>query len=666
VTNKYKSTRTILIVLLLLVGVSYNASAGRKAEVVIVLNDNGKKHLTEYTNMLDSLNKEIAAELPKIDAQKKETYLKARSEYNSLSAPGEDAPLKALKAYQVAKVKVGENSLATTKALLKDLDAFLANDKLDKKLIKATILSHGTPKGLAEFAQQSDKHKALLDQLLSNEELMKQMLLANGANGGEYGEAMQIYTAILESSEHARKPGILQRLALGTALHMPWIHAKQGSPCIQKNEKCINSKDKMCSHNQVMGNKAIPSLVYDAQRNIDQIARYLHYEKAYFDKELDPAFKDMNVWECRFIINSEYSNKDLAWIRMTMRNFRPDIITWEDEKWRYSRFIKSDVPYTSTVHDRSLGTPAQEQVCLGGICGRRAFLGRLTTRAFGIPTRRSRQTGHAAMCRWTSTGWKINLGAWWSSGSAGPQGGLDFYLDSRAREFSEEYMQVLRAQWIGNALGQEDIHMLNRSYGKNGGFWDGLAFHMKEVIAEKMEQDEADAKLANLSAKEGQTLGESDAVLNEAEIKAIVIPEDDSRVIIAKDGTITIPAVACTSPKNNTDKVVFQNSFGGGMQLHYQRIGNRPEILRYSFEAPAAGKYELSLNVCTVSQKYEVIARLNRRTLVNIMLPFTKGIWDRTESKVIELREGRNTIMFTFRAPNRGVSIKEFQLKPVK
>jgi hypothetical protein len=124
--------------------------------------------------------------------------------------------------------------------------------------------------------------------------------------------------------------------------------------------------------------------------------------------------------------------------------------------------------------------------------------------------------------------------------------------------------------------------------------------------------------------------------------------------------------VACTSPKNNTEKVAFLNSWDGGMQIHYQRLGARPEILRYTIEAPAAGKYELSFNASTVSEKYEVIARLNRRTIVKAMLPYTKGDWQQTESEVIELKEGRNTIMLTFRAPNRGVSIKELHLKPVK
>ena len=57
--------------------------------------------------------------------------------------------------------------------------------------------------------------------------------------------------------------------------------------------------------------------------------------------------------------------------------------------------------------------------------------------------------------------------------------------------------------------------------------------------------------------------------------------------------------------------------------------------------------------------------RVNRRTVVNVILPYSKGMWQQTEPQVVELREGRNSIMVTFRAPNRGVSIKAFQLKPV-
>ena len=227
-------------------------------------------------------------------------------------------------------------------------------------------------------------------------------------------------------------------------------------------------------------------------------------------------------------------------------------------------------------------------------------------------------------------------------------------------------MQVLRAQWIGDTLGQEDVSL--RHYGQGGDLWDGLAFYMKRAVVEagNLEQAAADAELAALSAEEARLLGESDKILGDGEIKEIEIAEEDKKIVVAKDGTITVPAVACSGPRNNTEKVAFLKSWENGMQIHYQRLGNRPELLKYTVEAPAAGKYELTMNVCTVSKPAPVIARLNRRTLVNKTLPYTKGSWQRTEPEIIDLREGRNTIQLTFRAPNRGVSIKEFQLKPVK
>jgi hypothetical protein len=602
---------------------------------------NGEKLRVEYARMLSEIEDQIATELPTIDPQKKAVFETARAELNALKKPGENDAEAVHKAYLAAKPLAEAKALDNARPLLAAVAALLASDTLDSKLMKAAILRHGTPAGLAEFAQQSDAHKALLDKLFADEALMKQVLVSGGANGGEYGEAMQVYTAILEASELARKPGILQRLALGTALHQPWLD--------ENNKGSVNG------------------IVFADHRNPDgQVARYLHYEQAYLAKELDPQFKDFNAWECRFITNDPYTNKELTWVRSMLRQFRPDHITNPDQKWRYTRIVKSDLPYCSTRHDDTLGLPQQQALALGGICGRRAFFGRFVARAFGIPSRRSTQTGHAAMNRWTPDGWVVNFGGWWSFNWCGPQCGLDFYLDSQSRTHEELYMQVLRAQWIGDALGQEDVSL--RHYGQGGGFWDGLAFYKKRAVVEaaNLEQEVADAELAALSAEEGRLLGESDKVLGDGEIKEIKIPEEEKKIVVAKDGTITVPAVACTSPKNNTDKVAFLNSWDGGMQLHYQRMGIRPELLKYTVVAPAAGKYELTLNVCTVSSEFPVIARLNRRTLVNTKLPYTKGSWQRTAPEILELREGRNTLQLTCRAPNRGVSIKDFQLKPVK
>jgi len=631
----------LLLGLLLAVASLPLSSPARKKGPEPVLTERGKALEKEYSDQLDAIGKAVAAALPEIDPQKKGAFEAARSELGALKAPREDDVESVHKAYHLAKPLAEAKALESARVLITGTAQLLGSDALDGKLMKAAILRHGTPIGLAEFAQQSDNHKTLLDKLFADEPLMKQILTSGGANGGEYGEAMQVYTAILEASERARKPGILQRLALGTAIHQPWLD--------ENNKGSVNG------------------IVFTDHRTPDgQVARYQHYERAYLAKELDPQFKDFNAWECRFITNDPYTNEELTWVRSMLRQFRPDHITNPDQKWRYTRVVKSDLPYCSTRHDDSLGMPQQQALALGGICGRRAFFGRFVARAFGIPARRSTQSGHAAMNRWTPDGWVVNFGAWWSMNWCGPQGGLDFYLDSRAREFEEDYLQVLRAQWIGDALGQEDVSL--RQYGQGGGFWDGLAFYIKRAVVEdaNLEQEAADAELAALSAEEARLLGESDEVLGDGEIQEIEIPEEDKKIIIAGDGTMTVPAVACTGPRNNTEKVVFLESWDGGMQIHYQRLGKRPELLKYTVETPAAGKYEMTMKVCTVSKPAPVIARLNRRTMVNKTLPYTKGSWQRTEPEIIELREGRNTIQLTFRAPNRGVSIKDFQLKPVQ
>jgi hypothetical protein len=606
------------------------AHAAKKAQEVPLTNQ-GKELLTKYSKMLEGLSSEISAALPAILAKEQSAFLRARAALESIPPLGEAADAKT-RAQHEENIQRAENAiLDSARVLLKELNPLLGRDTLDDQLIRASIIADATPRGLAEFAQQGSDEAALLDRLFADRALMKQIALAGGANGAAYGQAMQVYEAILAQSERAREIGsIFQRLALGTALHMPW---QEGKP-----------------ESRVYG------IIRRTRYDIEQVPRYLHYEKAFLEGELDPAFKDMTTWECRFITNSEYRNEDLAWAREMMRIYRPDHITMDDYKWRYVRFIKSDVPYCSTTSDPSLGSPAQMQVALGGVCGRRAFLGRLTTRAFGIPTRASTQTGHAALSHWTPDGWVICLGAWWSLAWCGPQGGLDFLLDSQAREHPGDYLKVLRAQWIGDALGEEDVSI--RSYGKGGGFWDGLAHFTKRVIVK-------DAEVKALELVGGMKLGESDELLGDEKGDEIKIPEADRTIVKGDDGSILIPAAACDRPKNSTDKVAFMKSWDGGTQIHYARLGQRPELIRYTVEVPEAGKYTLSAKLATVANNQTSILRVNRRTLIDMPLPFTKGLWDTSKPVTLDLREGRNTLMFTCRAPNRGVTIKELYLKPV-
>ncbi len=601
----------------------------------VALSAKGEQLMANYSKQLASLRAEVVKALPAIDEAKKARFVELRAKLAAIPGNSEETPLAEQKANDELREKIQAELLVTADALSAELKPLLSSDALDSKLMRIAILNHGTPRGLAEFAQQGADKEKLLEQLFADEALMRQALEAGGANGGEYGEMMEVYTAILAKSEKARERGtILQRLALGTAIQMPWLNGRDKGGVYG-----IIDRDNTCD---------------------DQVGRYLHYEKAFLDGELDPAFKDMNTWECRFITNSEYSNEDLAWFRQMLRIYHPDQITTEDWKWRYTRFIKSDVPYTHTRHDPTIGSPAQEQIALGGVCGRRAFLGRLSTRAFGIPTRASTQTGHAAMSRWTPDGWAICLGAWWSAAFCGSQDGLDFLLDSQAREFEEDYQQLARrAQWIGDACGEEDVLIKRGHFGKGGGFWDGLAFVNKQSMVEK-------ARVEALELAGGMKIGESDELLGDEVGEQFDVPEEFTQFVVAGDGTITMPAAGCYSPRKSSDRILFMKSWDKGYQLHYSRLGSRPELFKYRVEVPAAGEYELSAQVATVSQHIEMLVRLNHDEPLPFEIPYTKGLWGNTKPIRLKLEEGRNTISVTARNGNRGVTFKQWQLKPVK
>ena len=608
--------------------------SAKKQVPEIPLNDRGKQLLENYTKQLESLRAEVLAALPPVDQAKKARFLEVRAKLAAIPQDSDSTPPTEKKAHDLMREQTQAEVLTVTSPLLADLSPILSSDALDPKLMRIAILTHGTPRGLAEFAQQGTKQEKLLDQLFADEALMRQVLGAGGANGGDYGEMMEVYTSILAKSERARERGtIFQRLALGMAIQMPWTHGRPEG--------------------------GVHGLVFRTRYDVDQVKRYLHYEKAYLDKELDPAFPDFNTWECRFIGTGQYSEEDMAWFRKMLRVYRPDHITTDDYKWRYIRMVKSDVPYCSTTNDPSLGTPAQEQIALGGVCGRRAFLGRLCTRAFGIPSRASTQTGHAAMSHWTPDGWVICLGAWWSVAWCGPQGGLDFLLDSQAREFEDEYQIVRRAQWLGDAFGEPDTSIRRNSYGQGGGFWDSLAFVKKQLIVEQ-------AKVKALELVGGMKLGESDDLIGDEQGEEIKIPDADKKMTVAQDGTITLPAVACYSPRKSSDRILFLKSWDKGYQLHYSRLGQRPELFKYRVEVPADGEYELSAEVATVSPNLEMLVRINRDDPGPFAMPYTKGMWASTKPVKVKLSKGRNVISVTARVPNRGVSIKNWQLVPVK
>ena len=141
--------------------------------------------------------------------------LKERQEVLDQGKREEPRLIQELEAAQEALARAQANTLKAIRAL--HLESFLSSDKLDAQLAKYVVLFEATPRGLAEFAQQGKGQEQLVERLLADADLMLQMVLADGAKEGEYGQSMKIYTDTQKASTKA-SGGILQRLALAISL----------------------------------------------------------------------------------------------------------------------------------------------------------------------------------------------------------------------------------------------------------------------------------------------------------------------------------------------------------------------------------------------------------------------------------------------------------------
>ncbi|MES2982098.1 MAG: hypothetical protein V4727_07275 [Verrucomicrobiota bacterium] len=512
------------------------------------------------------------------------------------------------------------NELQAAKAMSASVLSFLSSEKYDPNLVKCAVLANATPKGLAEFAGQGVEQETLVNKLLANPALMKAMLEAGGAKAGRYGQAMQIYSGIQKASPKARE-GILHRLALGTSLE----HAL---PVGQQN---------------AVSEKNAPTIV-------DPIQRYLHYEKAYLAGELDPAFKNMSAWECRMIVNSYAPDHILAWGREMLRNYRPDHIYNADQGWRYSGIVGSDATYrhSNEYTDTDSLHLFQNIVKNGGICGRRAFLGRYICRSFGIPAWGVAQHAHGAVGRWTPSGWVVNYGAGWDVSWGPPEEtesgrrGWHFLLETQARRFPADYLQVLRAQWTGDALGEAKY---NSSHDRSGGPWNVLALFQQRLIV-------AEAKPAELAAL-GTELGEANESA-EAKARAVAkatVTEADRKILIASNGVITVPAAACKGTQ-------LTNSYLGGQQM---TCGGSP--FSFEIDVARAGKYRIDARVVTLRDVTLQFNVNNAPEPIAFPLPYTIGRWQQTIPVEVTLVQGKNT--FKFSKPPTSATIKDFTLTPV-
>lgn len=524
---------------------------------------------------------------------------------------------------QAALTKARASEQAAVNAVLAAADTVLSSDKLDAKLLKGAILAESTPKGLAEFAQMNKQAESLVEKLLADEKLIKEMLVAGGANGGKYGQAMEIYTAIQQASPKA-KEGVLQRLALATGLEFA-VPIRQS-----------NASDET-----------------KAPAFVDPVKRYLHYEKAFLAGELDPAFKGFNTWEYRMVLDCDAPDEILTWGREMLKTYRPDHVMTPDYGWRYSAAVKTEVKYGSENVSKDLPSLNDYQNIPknGGVCGRRAFFGRFMLRSFGIPVWGVTQHKHAALSHWTPKGWVINLGAgfhasWWDKDDA-PRSGSDFLLEAQAREHGQDFLKVLRAQWVSRILGEQAFNDRKKV---SGDFWSSTAHFVAVKLASQA------VELGPL----GQELGEANESKEKQNKDQAPVAAADQQIQVNPDGSITIPAVAHGKA---TGSKAAMKSFSGGMQM-FCSGGFKTQ---YAIPAPQAGKYLLTARVATLQEGQKFVLSANdAKSPVEIAVPYTIGLWQQTPAVEISLNKGGNVLNFELPSGIRGATIKEFTLKPSK
>jgi hypothetical protein len=313
----------------------------------------------------------------------------------------------------------------------------------------------------------------------------------------------------------------------------------------------------------------------------------------------------------------------------------------------------------------------------GGICGRRAFFGRFILRAFGVPTTARKQPGHATLAHWHPDRWMTRLGGDWGRGARGNYSSMNsarshaygadvnFLASSQAREDAAAFMRVKRSQWIGALVGEAQKPGLithsgkTRSPAKKGSaaiekplFWNEFALHEQRRI------------IAGLESRGGKSSSPAFVAAKE--------PAATGNITVDDKGVITIPSAACSSPTESTkslfhgghvDLVVFVKNKSGDTLLHLARHSTEADSFEYTFDAPQAGRYQLVADVVTPKWDQRLFAAANGGAPVEMALPYTIGMWDKTAPVQIELKAGRNVL--TFHGPAR-VTLGQFTLMPVK
>lgn len=500
--------------------------------------------------------------------------------------------------------------------VLEKLERLFSTSFDDSDLITYVSLKTATAASLGEWCAKGEEEAALILSTFNDPSLLRIFMQTGGPRDNNYLKAIEIYSQL-----HPNDP-VLQRMALAVSL-------------------------------ELAGEIPVKVVNYP----IDPIERYLHYEQAYLNGELDPSFSQFSAWEMRHIIDSDAPSDQLAWGRESLRNYRPEHVLTDDPQWRYCRIVRTDVGYNTPDWYKS--QRSYDQILSGGgKCGPRAWYGRFICKAFGIPTWGCRQPGHAAMSRWTTQGWQTCLGGGFHVSEWDNRCGNFFLLQTQAlyalRSEEANLRQVLRLWMIGNVHSEPSRDLMGRAVPNSKCPWKSLSFLQMKRVA------------AGNPCKE-PLFHKSEVVTMLEKLESAPTVYETVHKVEDGSGTIVLPGTAVSHKARCT----YMKCFAGGRQVvlndNNAEVGYTltPDLLL----SPGWNDYLLTCRVCTVHRNEEPMllqVTSNKATASHsIPIPYTLGSWQETEPIPIRVHDTGAKLLFVRQSKKYGIAIRCFNLTPV-
>jgi len=649
-----------------------------------------EKLIAKYAAMQNASCGQVAKQVPALNPADATAFMAA---YQNFKGNGSEAAVFA----------------AAAKLMSSDVEKFLALPDsitaggLDAAMVQCAVLSDAvagrgwspagqvTPNALAKYAVLGATQEAVVDQLLSNAPLMRDMLVAGGASGGNYGQAAAIYAELTKQSSELRAVAAAwdaRAHGAAAAAAPPAPPLPPLPPCPAAGASAWDDREPATVLRRLALGIALSNAMPITHRSgtvlpngtkvrttVDPVERYNQFASHYTAGDLDPAFPILTTFELSHAVDSDGTEDEQLWARATMGNYRPDEIAMS-YSWRYCESVHSEVAYGDSQCKSFPGGVCSghySDIPVGGdVCGGRAFWGRFVRKAFGLPTWGATEKGHASMASWTPTGWIRQLGSAWPFCWWGARGGTDFYLETQVRDNRCEYQTILRGGWVASALGEDPVSLRWTGDGQyntqngQGGIWSALMLYRKKITA-----GTSPAPNRTIPAAVPPIVNKIDALIARSKQPAPPNPPPST----GADGTIAIPAVSFTS-KNRSASLDVQNSFEAGRQLLHGGCSSPvgPPCLEplssswtYDFTAAAAGSHYLTANFTTYHYAQDLYVSVNGAKAVEVPIYYSVGWWNQSTPIEVALTTGQNSLTFT-RTSTREVVFNEFLLyreKPV-